>query len=76
MTAKKFNLKDFLINNGIIVVLVLLAIYTGDMSVTHYDDTVGHTDQLRHFRRELCPLRHSLIFRENQPQSPNRRIKP
>ena len=26
MTAKKFNLKDFLINNGIIVVLVLLAI--------------------------------------------------
>lgn len=29
MTAKKFNLKDFLINNGIIVVLVLLAIYTG-----------------------------------------------
>ena len=27
MTAKKFNLKDFLINNGIIVVLVLLAIY-------------------------------------------------
>ena len=27
-------------------------------------------------RRELCPLRHSLIFRENQPQSPSRRIKP
>lgn len=28
MTAKKVNLKDFLINNGIIVVLVLLAIFT------------------------------------------------
>ena len=34
MTAKKFNLKDFLINNGIIVVLVLLAIYTGIMQPT------------------------------------------
>ena len=29
MTAKKFNAKDFLINNGIIVVLILLAVYTG-----------------------------------------------
>lgn len=28
MTTKKFNIKDFLINNGIIVVLVLLAIFT------------------------------------------------
>ena len=34
MTAKKFNLKDFLINNGIIVVPVLLAIYTGIMQPT------------------------------------------
>lgn len=34
MAAKKFNLKDFLINNGIIVVLVLLAIYTGIMQPT------------------------------------------
>ena len=31
MTAKKFNVKDFLINNGIIVVLVMLAIYTSIM---------------------------------------------
>lgn len=34
MTAKKFNVKDFLINNGIIVVLVLLAVYTGIMQPT------------------------------------------
>ena len=34
MTAKKFNAKDFLINNGIIVVLVLLALYTGIMQPT------------------------------------------
>lgn len=32
--SEKFNLKDFLINNGIIVVLVLLAIYTGIMQPT------------------------------------------
>lgn len=36
MTAKKFNVKDFLINNGIIVVLVLLAIYTGFMQPTFF----------------------------------------
>lgn len=36
MTAKKFNAKDFLINNGIIVVLVLLAIYTGIMQPTFF----------------------------------------
>lgn len=36
MTAKKFNLKDFLINNGIIVVLVFLAIYTGIMQPTFF----------------------------------------
>ena len=36
MTAKKFNVKDFLINNGIIVVLVLLAIYTGIMQPTFF----------------------------------------
>ena len=34
MTAKKVSAKDFLINNGIIVVLVLLAIYTGIMQPT------------------------------------------
>ena len=34
MTAKKFNVKDFLINNGIIVVLVMLAIYTSIMQPT------------------------------------------
>ena len=28
MTAKKFNAKDFFINNGIIVVLILLAVFT------------------------------------------------
>lgn len=28
MTTKKFDLGDFLINNGIIIVLVMLAIYT------------------------------------------------
>ena len=36
MTAKKFNAKDFLINNGIIVVLVLLALYTGIMQPTFF----------------------------------------
>ena len=36
MTAKKFNVKDFLINNGIIVVLVLLAVYTGIMQPTFF----------------------------------------
>ena len=34
MTAKKFNVKDFLINNGIIVVLIMLAIYTSIMQPT------------------------------------------
>ena len=28
MTTKKINAKDFLINNGIIVVLLLLAVFT------------------------------------------------
>lgn len=36
MKAKNFNVKDFLINNGIIVVLVLLAIYTGIMQPTFF----------------------------------------
>lgn len=36
MTAKKINAKDFLINNGIIVVLVLLAIYTAFMQPTFF----------------------------------------
>jgi len=36
MKAKNFNVKDFLINNGIIVVLVLLAIYTGIMQHTFF----------------------------------------
>ena len=36
MTAKNFNLKDFLINNGIIVVLVVLAVYTSIMQPTFF----------------------------------------
>lgn len=36
MKAKNFNVKDFLINNGIIVVLVLLAVYTGIMQPTFF----------------------------------------
>lgn len=36
MTANKFSVKDFLINNGIIVVLVLLAVYTGIMQPTFF----------------------------------------
>ena len=36
MTAKKFNLKDFLINNGIIVVLLLLAVFTAIKQPTFF----------------------------------------
>ena len=36
MKAKNFNIKDFLVNNGIIVVLVLLAFYTGIMQPTFF----------------------------------------
>ena len=36
----------------------------------------GEVEGKKQPRRGLCPLRHSLIFRENQPQSPSRRIKP
>lgn len=36
MTAKKFNVKDFLINNGIIFVLILLALYTGIKQPTFF----------------------------------------
>lgn len=36
MTAKKFNVKDFLINNGIIVVLILLAVFTGIQQPTFF----------------------------------------
>lgn len=36
MTAKKFNITDFLINNGIILVLVILAIITGILQSTFF----------------------------------------
>ena len=36
MTAKKFNVQDFLINNGIIVVLIILAIITGILQPTFF----------------------------------------
>lgn len=36
MSAKNFNLKDFLINNGIIVVLIVLAVYTSIMQPTFF----------------------------------------
>ena len=36
MTAKKVNVKDFLINNGIIVVLLLLAVFTAIKQPTFF----------------------------------------
>ena len=36
MTAKKFNIVDFLINNGIIMVLIILAIVTGILQPTFF----------------------------------------
>ncbi len=36
MTSKKFNLTDFLINNGIIIVLVILAFATGILQPTFF----------------------------------------
>lgn len=36
MTAKKINAKDFLINNGIIVVLLLLAVFTAIKQPTFF----------------------------------------
>ena len=36
MIAKKINAKDFLINNGIIVVLLLLAVFTGNHNSLHF----------------------------------------
>ena len=43
MTAKKINAKDFLINNGIIVVLLLLAVFTAIKQPTFF--TAQQPDQ-------------------------------
>ncbi len=36
MSAKNFNLEDFLINNGIIIVLIMLAVVTGILQPTFF----------------------------------------
>ena len=50
MTAKKINMKDFLINNGIIVVLVLLAIFTAIKQ-----PSFGSFDNLKNIALNVAP---------------------
>ena len=50
MTAKKINLKDYLINNGIIVVLVLLAIFT-----VIKQPSFGTVDHLKNIALNVAP---------------------
>ncbi len=50
MTAKKFNAKDFFINNGIIVVLILLAVFTAIRQ-----PTFASVDNLKNVALNVAP---------------------